>query len=1475
MQKPGLHSPAFSCLLLPYSHQNVLFYSFDNETVRPACRGIIKSAGKQHNRMKKPSQILLILAIVGMVLMPAMAQAQNWEKYIEKYQDTYDKGEYKKAEKGLAKLEAKSVAKLGSNNKYQAFARLHKAKVNLALGLLYNFEGSIKEAITISEAANGENSADHALNYLEASEILMEYGNFVLATEMLDKANSIFESTNQLSDALKARIGLNKAWILSSKGFYREALQIMDEQYEYLAGRAVKKETYVENGELKTRKVPDDERLRRFSQFARLLTMKAFTLHRRGDFKEADLSFIQAEQWIDNNLGRADDAWALNQYYWGLMLEENGLIPKVRADYYLKASNAMRRKYKPYHVLNLRIQQKLIKAFADNNNGAKLNREKTEYNKMSKGYYGIKSLHYLMRNALQLDLKVSKARTSGIEERAFEIINNRSILPEIHPERIRFLRFLANYYAISGNYKGAEELLDRAVEIKAELYGKDSPEYGLALINKANFIIDFGDDLKLAEEIYNKYYFGLLKDEILYGHVEYLDIQSHLAALYQSTDRYDKSYAALEEAKKAAQGKYKNTDVEYGIALDNIARLLIKIGRYSEAVAQNEQALKIFDDLKGREKNIYFSIAYETKAILYAAYGFFDEAEASFDESQRLEGKSSLTDRIESTTSVEELAHLYLEMGRFSETEDLLNEAIAEYEAAFGPNTRKLVKPLIERSRLQLISGDYPGSQRTAQRAFDIALRVYGTTSTQTANAQIQLGDVFVAIGDYEKAAENLRAALAIQQKQFGEEHVDVAITTTKLAMVGYFEGDAPEDVEKMLRKALDIFALKLGFKNPRYAETLEYIANNDIRANKTDEAFELLNKAREIWESRLGRRNNIKLAGIHESSGDIYYFRRNYQQAKDEYDKARRLYKRTFSDEHPDYVKVLSKLSKVAYMMGDAKGTKDNIDEAIANYNLYIQKYFPALSEREKAKFWNTIRPDFEYYNTLAVKLRYSDPGVLQDMYNNALTTKSLLLNSSIKLRQQILSSGDQELITQYSDWLRKKELMTKVISMSQEQLDENGINPDQLGKEIEALEKDLGTRSALFESNIESKTITWQDVQQSLKPNEVAIEMVRFRYFDQVLQEDSVLYAVLYLKGDPKSKPELLLLNNGNDLESKFKHNYRNSIKFKIEDYYSYDAFWKPIADVIGNYSTIYLSADGVYNQINLEAIPLGDGRYVLDNSNIILLSNTKDIYRKRSSDAAQLTASVKKSKSHYAIMYGNPKYYSSADERHIDDQVRSSGFNTTVSTLPGTQKEIEALRSLLGENGWKIDDYLQYAAQEDSIKQMSSPQVFHIATHGFFTPNKEFQERAGLQAAAAFSNPLLRCGLLLAGAGDLLDKTSYNYNMEPGILTAYEAMNLNLDATDLVVLSACETGLGDVQIGEGVYGLQRAFMVAGAKNLVMSLFKVSDEATQKLMEKFYEKWIQTGNMRQSFIDAKKEIRNEYEAPIYWGSFIMMGME
>jgi CHAT domain-containing protein len=541
--------------------------------------------------------------------------------------------------------------------------------------------------------------------------------------------------------------------------------------------------------------------------------------------------------------------------------------------------------------------------------------------------------------------------------------------------------------------------------------------------------------------------------------------------------------------------------------------------------------------------------------------------------------------------------------------------------------------------------------------------------------------------------------------------------------------------------------------------------------------------------------------------------------------------------------------------MEKDYKKSKKLIEESLNNYENFIKDYFPALSEREKAKYWNTIKGDFEFYNTLAFGKLDDFKDLSGKVYNYQLLTKALLLSSSIKIRERIQNSTDTDLKDQYNTWLQKKELLTLALSMSPAQLLENEIEPAALTQEVERLEKDLSQKSELFGQSFDNKKITYDDVKKSLKANEVAIEMVRFRYFNHNFT-DSVVYAALYLKND-FNRPKALTLNDGHKMETRYFKYYRNAIIGKVPDNVSYNVFWGPIQKEIGQVSTIYLSADGVYNQINLEAIPTPDGKYVLDNSNIVLVSNTKDIYLRKvkSRNTGDNTAS----------MFGNPSFYLTASA------------DANISALPGTEKEITQLQFLLKQKGWDTKEYVDKTATEERIKELNSPKIFHVATHGFYKPTEHGTIESEMESneAQLTQNPLMRTGLLLKGAGDLLEKTDYNFNMENGILTAYEAMNLNLDKTDLVVLSACETGLGQLESGEGVYGLQRAFLVAGAKVLIMSMFKVDDDATQKLMLKFYQKWLNSGNVRQSFIDAKKELRVEYPEPIFWGAFMMIGLD
>ncbi len=216
-------------------------------------------------------------------------------------------------------------------------------------------------------------------------------------------------------------------------------------------------------------------------------------------------------------------------------------------------------------------------------------------------------------------------------------------------------------------------------------------------------------------------------------------------------------------------------------------------------------------------------------------------------------------------------------------------------------------------------------------------------------------------------------------------------------------------------------------------------------------------------------------------------------------------------------------------------------------------------------------------------------------------------------------------------------------------------------------------------------------------------------------------------------------------------------------------------------------------------------------------------------------------------------------------------------TFNELTHTKIEIEKISDLIKANKWVIQIYMGKDASENNLKNIDSPKILHIATHGFFLTDLDlkYRKRAfGVDMELAAENPLLRSGLLFAGCvNSFSSNISYSGVFENGILYAYEAMNLNLDDTDLLALSACETGLGEIKNGEGVYGLQRAFIVAGVKNLLMSLWKIDDQATQELMTEFYAQLVKNKQISEAFSIAQKKLKEKYQSPYYWGSFVLIG--
>ena len=257
--------------------------------------------------------------------------------------------------------------------------------------------------------------------------------------------------------------------------------------------------------------------------------------------------------------------------------------------------------------------------------------------------------------------------------------------------------------------------------------------------------------------------------------------------------------------------------------------------------------------------------------------------------------------------------------------------------------------------------------------------------------------------------------------------------------------------------------------------------------------------------------------------------------------------------------------------------------------------------------------------------------------------------------------------------------------------------------------------------------------------------------------------------------------------------------------------------------------------------------NGKYLIQDHDIRYIGHPNDIlFEKQAQSKGQQTA----------FLMGDPNFNSQS-----------------IAQLPGTRKEIEDISKYLSPS-MKMQKYLSSEANESNLKQVQSPKYLHLASHGYFLEDKQANDNLfGVQLQYIRQNPLLRSGLLLTGAGaEESSGSSQSFNQSNnGFFSAYEAINLNLNNTEMVVLSACETGKGDVKAGEGVYGLQRAFIVAGAESLVMSLWKVDDTATQKLMSGFYRENVQGKAIPDAFRSAQLAMLNEYKHPYYWGAFIM----
>ncbi len=535
------------------------------------------------------------------------------------------------------------------------------------------------------------------------------------------------------------------------------------------------------------------------------------------------------------------------------------------------------------------------------------------------------------------------------------------------------------------------------------------------------------------------------------------------------------------------------------------------------------------------------------------------------------------------------------------------------------------------------------------------------------------------------------------------------------------------------------------------------------------------------------------------------------------------------------------------------------------------IQEQFNYMTENEKLAFVDKFERNVKNYYAVSLSYIEKYPQIVTSVLNFRLQSKGLLLNNVAKIRRNIKQLNDPALNKKFETLRTDRENITKLMNLNTNDYPDALDQVEQLKKEADLLEKEISLKVSSLNSK---ENITWEIVQKQLQVGEAAIEIIRTNMdYEDGTEGSNYSYIVVPAKGEPFP----VVIDRNLSWEDEVLTLYRSSINDKKNEPDLYRRLWKHVNDKLSGINTIYISPDGIYNQVNLNTLLNGEtNKFVIEENNIHYITSLKDL--------ASLKQSAAK-KPINATLIGNPTFDYDLTKLPLNKQdfgnsvaVRGA-FGFKLDQLPGTKTEVETIKTILDNSGIKTTLLTEEKANEAVVKKINSPDVVHFATHGFFLEDFSDDALANYSRTEQeyYKNPMMRSGIFFAGANNTYSINTSNISslkeFEDGTLTAFEAMDLDLDKTELVVLSACQTGLGKVKNGEGVFGLQRAFKLAGAKSIIMSLWPVSDEATKELMINFYQGWTNSGDLYTSFKNAQLEVKKKFPDPYYWGAFVLNG--
>ena len=1033
-------------------------------------------------------------------------------------------------------------------------------------------------------------------------------------------------------------------------------------------------------------------------------------------------------------------------------------------------------------------------------------------------------------------------------------------------------------------FNEAEAYFIQARVLNEKLFGKENYRYANCLKNISNIYFDLGEYAK--SEVMN-----LEEKEILEKiggkeNSKYVSCISNLATLYSVMGAYEKSESLILEAIEISGRVFGKKSSEYIDACNNLGILYFDRARYEDAEPLFVEVMKLREEVYGNQ-DIRCSASMNNLGLLYETIGNYPMAESMYLRSRHLIEKKLGKDHSDYVMIIQNLANLYWHSGDFKQCESLNLEA----------------KEILEKT----MGKEHP----------DYALGLDN------------LGALYQTLGIYNKAEQLYLQAIKIREKALGKEHPSYAAGIYSLASLYRAQGNSVK-AEKLYQDAINTMGIVFGKKHPNYALGLSNLASLYADLGQHEKAEQLLLEAITIQEKSLGV-SHPDFASSLNSLAELYSVMKRLSESEKLYLRVLTIRGKILGKEHTDYAKTLKELADVY----ENENKLVESEMLLADYQKIIQKDLRKsvsfLSGQELQKYISSENEGNSILNYLHLRRSvHKAEGTLSTLaYNQSLFKKGFLQTAAYMLNTIANHDQDARLINNSLKSYRR--LLAKEYSLPYAERDSNLLV--ELEQKADAAEKKLANQVKNYADAV--REYSWTDVQKELKKislegdeSAAAIEFMHYRakdmdglervYYSALVVRPESLQPVLVDLCEESQLDRIMAARRGMKEKTNFLYASRGATPIDDPAMVStglYSLIWQPVFKELEGVQRIYFASTGRLNQLNMTAIQIDSLNVLSDKFRLVQLGSTRQLVQ----------SNLFKMTNQEAVLFGGINYEldtmamntvaNTEPEKHNFGTRGEIGFSHTISTLrggqwnylAGTEEEIYNLERLMKKNNINVKSFRNSDAKEEVFKSLylegiESPRVIHLATHGYFFPDQDHANNAkngmtqdsvnqitNANVASPLSKPkfetseaifkisedlMIRSGLILAGANYAWHTGKpFRDGMEDGILTAYEISQMNLSNTELVVLSACETGLGDIQGNEGVYGLQRAFKIAGVKYIIMSLWQVPDKQTSMLMTTFYKKWLEDKmSIPDAFYAAQKELREQGFDPYQWAGFVLV---